>query len=288
MPLSIWQRLRSLRYARDFWLRHWLMPWRLRGLSASAVERGLPQPADIPLARLPMALAQQQRLQSLLPLPWPALPLLAERESLTVMKWIDLLQAHRPAHWSDQTRWCSLDVGSKNASYAMGLASLAVACAPAQAELCLDAVELDGGRRYRDGYCRADYGHHFTSQAQHWLASCRLAPAQVRYLVSDVRRHQGCYDMITWLMPFVFADPHLAWGLPLQFYDPQAITDHVLQQLAPAGLMLMVHLNSEEFDAMTTLLIQANTPHRVLAHGALDDLWLYPDDRRQYRLLQRV
>lgn len=287
LSLSLWQRLRSLRHWRDFWFRHLGLRWRYRQLRTADVEVGLPEPVALSPVAAAQAATQAAELRSA-DAPWPALPNLAERESLTVASAVTLLQAAAPACWTQQPTWASLDIGSKNASYALGLAYLAQHLAAEQAQLQLTAIELDGGRRYRDGFCRADYGLYFMAQAQQWLQSQRLSPCEARFIVGDLRQHQGRYDLVTWLMPFVFADPHLAWGLPLRYFNPVAHADHVLQQLKRDGLLLVVNLNPQEWQMMGTHLRQVSTPHRIVSEGAWHDRWLYPEDQRQYRLIQRL
>ncbi|MGG2382840.1 hypothetical protein, partial [Salmonella enterica] len=55
----------------------------------------------------------------------------------------------------------------------------------------------------------------------------------------------------------VFEDPHLAWGLPLGYFSPQALLNHLLARLTPGGLLLIVNQGEAEWTRQGDLLAQA-------------------------------
>ncbi|MFX6226278.1 hypothetical protein ABTF68_22660, partial [Acinetobacter baumannii] len=70
---------------------------------------------------------------------------------------------------------------------------------------------------------------------------------QATYRVGDLRRWQSSAHLISHFLPFVFEDPHLAWGLPLGYFSPQAQLNHLLARLTPGGLLLIVNQGEAEW-----------------------------------------
>jgi hypothetical protein len=88
-----------------------------------------------------------------------------------------------------------LDVGAKYGAYLPGLATFAPGA--------WDVIERDAHRRYVTGHTRRSVGEAIAAR----FPGCR-------YLAGDVRALSGSYARITWFLPFVVPEPHLAWGLP--------------------------------------------------------------------------
>lgn len=205
---------------------------------------------------------------------WPEdLPAMVRCESLAMLS---LLQGHLPAE-AGGPRW--LDVGSKNAAAAFGIATLAAR--RCSTPLRLDLVELDVGRRYRGGLRRIDHGVTLADAATRWLGG----PHQVRYLAKDARQLDGSYDVITWCLPFLFAEPHLAWGLPLSLLDPEAVLAAVVSRLAPGGHLLIMNLNDREADRQRRLLRE--TPLDRAAETTTNLCWLHPERQLPLHVLRR-
>ena len=106
-----------------------------------------------------------------------------------------------------------LDVGSRNGSY---LPALARSCPHAQ----IIGVELDGGRRYWNGFRRADFGEAYAK-------ALREQGREAEYFWDDIRklsastlklRPQGAV-LVSLFYPFVSVDPCISWGLPAQYAD---------------------------------------------------------------------
>lgn len=289
-PNALWHRLVSGRHSLDFWLRS--MPSKApRQPSLADMRAGLPNAPALNPTQYAHAQAQQQRLCASHPAmaTWPTdLPPQVLADSLSVVHhghdW--LLPALAPRA-EQPLRW--LDIGCKNAAYALGLATLALAALPSPRQgLQLDALELDGGRRYRDGFTRAGYAQALLALTQDWLRQQRpAADLHGRFLQRDIRDHAESYNVITWLMPFVFTKPHLSWGLPLNYFDPAALTEHVLGLLKPGGVLMTLHLNPAEAHAQAACFHQARVAHEIIAHGPIDDPWLYLGGQRQVFVVKR-
>lgn len=179
------------------------------------------------------------RLENVYPLEgWNALPRQVWLESATVLDTLNQALERdallEQALSEKQQPMRCLDVGSKNWYYAFGLQAFAQRFSQQASWL---GVELDGGRRYINGYSRAAYGRLLASQLQHgdyrWQS------------IMEVRDTKG-FDLITCFFPFVFEDTLLAWGLPLSEHQPQRILEKMLSLLAPGGVLVTVHLGKDE------------------------------------------
>ncbi len=137
----------------------------------------------------------------------------------------------------------ALDVGGKSAAYLPGLATFRGGG--------WDVVELDAHRRYWDLRTRRAVGEAMAGA----FPGCR-------YHARDVRDHPGSYSLITWLLPFVFLEPHRAWGLPARAFDPAGTLRHVLSTMAPSGQLFIVNQGEEEHAEQGRLLRDAGAPAR--------------------------
>jgi hypothetical protein len=161
------------------------------------------------------------------------------------------ISAHQP-----KLNW--LDVGAKNWAYVEALTALAQMHYGEQFRL--DGVELDPHRRYTNLQTRGQ-------AAQSFIADM----PQARYHPGDIRQWTQPAQLITHFLPFVLEDPHLAWGLPLDYFQPQAILDHLLSLLPPGGLLIVV--NQGEWEAETQeRLFQAAKENHALEVKALGEL----------------
>ena len=237
---------------------------------------GLGQPPRLTPAQQARASERQAALQAAYPMlaSWPAmLPEMVRCESLAMLS---LLHDHLPAK-TVGSRW--LDVGSKNAAAAFGIATLAAR--RCNTPLQLDLVELDAGRRYRGGLRRIDHGVTIADAVTRWLGESH----KVRYLAGDVREQQGLHDVITWSLPFLFAEPHQAWGLPLSLLDPKGVLSAVVNLLAPGGHLLIVNLNQSEAERQRQLLLEM--PLDRIAESAANLHWLHPERQLPVHVLRR-
>ena len=136
-----------------------------------------------------------------------------------------------------------LDVGAKNGSTLPGLATFGGAW---------DAVEVDAHRRYWNLRTRRAVGEAMAGA----FPGCR-------FVAADVRSLTGPYDLVTWFLPFVFEDPHRAWGLPGRLFDPAATLAHVVSLVAPGGTLFIVNQGESEAAEQQRLLPQAEPLGRI-------------------------
>lgn len=248
---------------------------RARSLTTAEMRAGLPTPTLAPDPADAATLRVQWPVIADWPARYPPMVVCESQNALAVASdWLlPELDRERVG-----PRW--LDVGSKNGAALPGLALLAQRVNPGRS-VCLTGVELDAGRRYRGGQRRVDHGVTLAD----WLSGPGL---QVRYVPGDVRWLTTPQDVVTWFLPFVFATPHLNWGLPRSRFKPQAVLDHVVRLLAPGGLLFIVNLNAEEAEAQAVLIAACPIPCRVLRHGPVTDRFLAYGGERLGWLLQRT
>lgn len=126
-----------------------------------------------------------------------------------------------------------VDLGSRNGSY---LPAVAGNCPHAT----VNAIELDGGRRYWNGFRRADYGKAYA------LAIRQGSGNRSQYLWKDIfltsasglEVNKEGSVLFTVFYPFVSVAPCASWGLPLRFaqYDKFVEQIHRLSKELHQGL----------------------------------------------------
>lgn len=170
----------------------------------------------------------------------PRMSMMRLRENLTYLHWLACFYEQAPGAFhalaaeSSTLHW--LDVGAKNWSYVNALDAFIRKHFPQPYRL--DGVELDPHRRYLSGKTRGQ-------SAKSYIGG--LVNAQ--YHAMDIRDWRLKAQVITHFLPFLAPETHLAWGLPLQFYKPQAILTHLIKTLHPGGVLMVV--NQGEWEAET-------------------------------------
>lgn len=166
-------------------------------------------------------------------------------ETLTYLDWLDTCQTHWPSAFAQAfshpygLSW--LDAGAKNWAYVQAIS--AFMRFHYAGEFRLDGVELDPNRRYTN----------FQTRRQAALAFSRDIP-EAAYHQGDLLEWHQRADVISHFLPFVLKDPHLAWGLPLTYFNPQALLNHLLDILNPGGLLIIVNQGEAEAEAQQSLL----------------------------------
>lgn len=111
----------------------------------------------------------------------------------------------------------------------------------------IHGIEVDAYRRLRDGYTRADYGRYFARKAR-----------KAVYHPKDFLEFTLHCDFAFLLNPFVSKEPLLAWGLPLNFLQPEKLFKHACDLLRPMrGTLVLSHPSKEEFETGCRLAKQA-------------------------------
>jgi len=169
-------------------------------------------------------------------------------ETLTYLDWLDGTQQAQPDWFAELAKAGStanqppgwLDVGAKNWAYVEALAAFAKALNGENFRL--EGVELDPHRRYTNGQTRGQAARAFIESIP-----------QAQYHAGDIRDWRQPAHVITLFLPFVFEEPHLAWGLPLNYFQPKDMLAHVLAQLEPGGVLLVVNQGEVEAEAQAQL-----------------------------------
>lgn len=139
-----------------------------------------------------------------------------------------------------------LDIGAKNFDTALALDRFLRE--GSTRSLALTGVEIDAWRIYRNWHSRYD-------AAQYYLSLLDGRDAH-RYLAEDFLRHEGEYNLIFWLRPFLDDYPLLHWGLPRRMLSPEAMFRHMLDCLAPGGWCVIMNPTREESDVQRELITQ--------------------------------
>lgn len=139
----------------------------------------------------------------------------------------------------------SLDVGSKNGSNLPAF----IAFAPGS----WDLVEVDAHRRYLSLSTRRAHGERVA----------RSFPG-ARFVAGSVLDLPGPYATITWVLPFVDAAPHVAWGLPARLFEPERLLAHVRDILLPGGTLIVVNQGEVERDLQGDLFLRCDMRARSL------------------------
>jgi hypothetical protein len=154
--------------------------------------------------------------------------------------------ALRRAFSADELRSADLivDVGSSNGSY---LQALAHACPRAR----IVGVEVDGGRRYWNGFRRVDMGNAYAK-------GLRDQGRDVEYLWGDFRDlsantlnipTQGTV-LSTFFYPFVSTDPCISWGLPARYANFNSLLHAWLRlaRVAPETQFYVMSIHQGEWE----------------------------------------
>ncbi len=172
-------------------------------------------------------------------------------ENLTYLEWLDAFDQAAPHVFSALSQnaclnW--LDVGAKNWAYVDALDAFAQK--KVHSAYRVDGVELDAHRRYKD----------FTTRSQAAKAYIKPLP-NTQYHAMDALDWRRKAHVISHFLPFVLKNPHLAWGLPLRYFQPQELLNHLLNLLEPGGVLLVVNQGEWEAEAQQALWEQASQHH---------------------------
>lgn len=188
------------------------------------------------------------------------------REALIYLDWLDTFRQAKPEAFQrrfarSNVTW--LDVGAKNWSYLPALVAFLRQHQPDA--FTLHGLEVDPHRRYADLRTRRQYAQ----------AHIHQLPAEYRpntcYHEGNILDWQEPVQVISHFLPFVFQEPHLAWGLPLALFQPQDILLHELDLLESQGILLIVNQGEAEADAQQALLQEA-AQHRPIRFESLGQM----------------
>lgn len=150
---------------------------------------------------------------------------------------LDILDRYAKADFKEKLN--VLEVGCKNWS-----------CAKAQyhffkkhaEKLLFTGIELDANRIYYNLFSRKEAAKFYSKGLE-----------GSQYIAGDFLEHKGEYDCIIWVLPFLFEEPLLAWGLPKQYFSPQKMLEHALSLISQGGKIFIVNQGGGEYEEQKRL-----------------------------------
>ncbi len=137
-----------------------------------------------------------------------------------------------------------LDIGCKNWVYAEGEWTFFKKFGK---KFELDGIELDAYRLNTGYYSRLEVAKGYIKHFE-----------EATYIVKDFLKHEEKYDVMIWILPFVFYEPQKAWGLPKKYFKPEQMLKHAYSKLNTGGIMLVVNQGEEEFEEQKRLYDKLN------------------------------
>ena len=140
-----------------------------------------------------------------------------------------------------------LDIGAKNWSYVKAEYYFFVKYSDS---LLLNGIELDTNRLYQNFYSRKEVAKFHIKDLKN-----------TNYLEGDFLKHEGKYDYIIWILPFIKKYPHLKWGLPIEYFKPNEMLEHAMNSLKEKGQLVIINQGKEEFEIHYSMCGRNTTPN---------------------------
>lgn len=132
-----------------------------------------------------------------------------------------------------------LDIGCKNWFYVKGEhAFFKKYCQNLQ----LDGIEIDVNRLYSNLFSRKEVAKFYIKGLKN-----------VNYLEEDFLEVNEKYDYIVWILPFVVEYPHLRWGLPKRYFQPEKMLKHACNSLNDNGKLFIINQGETEYNVQKEL-----------------------------------
>lgn len=120
--------------------------------------------------------------------------------------------------------------------------------------LKLTGIELDANRLYANFYSRAEVAKFYSKGLK-----------DAKYISGDFLKHEGKYDYIIWILPFVFEEPLLGWGLPLNYFKPEQMLKKAYESLNSGANMFIINQGKEEYEEQKRLCNALNIGYEELS-----------------------
>lgn len=150
---------------------------------------------------------------------------------------VDLFDKYLEINFEDKLK--VLDVGCKNWFYAKGEYFFFKKYCNS---LDLDGIELDANRLYTNFYSRKEV-------AQFHIKGL----INTKYIAGNFLQDNNKYNYIIWILPFVFKEPLLKWGLPLNCFAPEKMLSHAYNSLIEGGKIFIINQGLDEYNAQKIL-----------------------------------
>ena len=177
-------------------------------------------------------------------------PKLIERNRLENLYTTDILEKHF-SKISKQTINV-LDIGCKNWFYAKGEYEYFDSFCK---NFLLDGIEIDAHRLYNNFFSRYEVAKYYTKDLKN-----------TNYIADNLLNLNKKYDYIIWFLPFVVIEPHIYWGLPKKYFNPEKLLKHAYSLLNNGGEMLIINQGEEETKVQEKLLNEQNIKYTFLGN----------------------
>lgn len=167
---------------------------------------------------------------------------------------LDELNQLRPATTFQETSALNvLEIGVKNWSTLPALAAF-VEAHTAKHSWQITGLEVDCWRLYPNGYSRWGYLQTYLKQVQSWLTPNQQTITAIEAdFLSWIPPQR--FDWIVCVLPFVFEEPHRAWGLPKRLFNPQQFFKQLFENcLTKDGQVILINQGQAECLAQANLL----------------------------------
>lgn len=161
---------------------------------------------------------------------------------------LDLLEKHLKVDFKDELS--VLEIGCKNWFLAKAQYSFFKKYCQT---LKLTGIELDANRLYTNFYSRVEVAKFYSKDL-----------ADAKYISGDFLKHGGQYDYIIWILPFVFQEPLLGWGLPLNYFKPEQMLKKAYESLNSGGNMFIINQGLNEYEEQKKLCNALNIDYEEL------------------------
>ena len=143
-----------------------------------------------------------------------------------------------------------LDIGSKNWNYAKGeYIFFNRHCH----HLEMTGIELDAYRLCWNLYSRYEIARY----------NIKYLPFTY-YIADDFLNLEDKFDYITWFMPFITANPHKKWGLPMKYFQPEKMLMHAHESLNDGGAIFVVNQGEAEYWLQKKLCEDLGIPYKEI------------------------
>ena len=91
-----------------------------------------------------------------------------------------------------------------------------------------------------------------------------LKKSSVINIADDFLNLEDKFDYITWFMPFITANPHKKWGLPMKYFQPEKMLMHAHESLNDGGAIFVVNQGEAEYWLQKKLCEDLGIPYKEI------------------------
>lgn len=178
---------------------------------------------------------------------------------------IDLLSRYLEVEFQDELK--VLDIGCKNWFYAKGEYFFFKKYCN---NLCLKGIEIDANRLYTNFYSRAEVAKFNIKDLEN-----------TKFIARDFLQYHDKFNYIVWILPFVYKEPLLKGGLPINYFQPEKMLLNAYDSLKENGKIFIINQGMEEYAVQIALCKKLGI--KYIECGKVESCFLKYQDR--YALL---